>query len=443
MNNSFYNGVSGIKTHQFGLDIWASNIANANKVGFKISTPEFSTIYAQTMTASPTTPIANDVGTGSHLSASSINFQQGAITKTENPFDLAINGEGWFGIVTPGGEELFTRAGLFNRDATGYLTDAAGNFLIGTPANNIQDGVVIDNPTRELDLSVPEAQSKILLQDDIIMPAVPTNEVTFKGSLNSKPIYKIAQDNTKIEIPNKENFQSVLINSDGTTSKLIIDFTKVVPQAIDKTIWKAKATIVDQDNNTISSKEGELLFNDRGAMISNSLQNIDNNGTEIKLNLGSLYDPNKPNSGFDGLFSYHSGEEYFAKSVTQNGKKGGELTDYTVQDDGLIVAGFDNGDTIPIAKIALYHFRNNTGLEQSSPIYYKQTANSGVPTFYKDKDGKTLNTTIISSHALETANISMGTALTELIVMQKAYDASAKSITTSDQMIQNAINMKK
>jgi len=200
MNNSFYNGVSGIKTHQFGLDIWASNIANANKVGFKISTPEFSTIYAQTMTASPTTPIANDVGTGSHLSASSINFQQGAITKTENPFDLAINGEGWFGIVTPGGEELFTRAGLFNRDATGYLTDAAGNFLIGTPANNIQDGVVIDNPTRELDLSVPEAQSKILLQDDIIMPAVPTNEVTFKGSLNSKPIYKIAQDNTKIEI---------------------------------------------------------------------------------------------------------------------------------------------------------------------------------------------------------------------------------------------------
>jgi len=443
MNSSFYNGISGIKTHQFGLDVWAGNIANANKVGFKTSIPEFSTIYAQTMTASPTTPVANDVGTGSHIKASTVNFQQGSITKTENPFDLAINGEGWFGIVTPNGENLYTRAGLFNRDSTGYLTDAGGNFLVGTIANNIKDGVVVNNPVRTLDLGAPEAQSKILLEDDVIMPAVPTNEITFKGSLNSKPIYQIAQDNSKIEIPNKENFQSLVINSDGTAGKLILDFTKVVPQAIDKTVWKAKATLVDQDNNRISTKEGVLQFNDRGAMVSNSLTSIDNNGSEIKLNLGSIYDPNKPNSGFDGLFSYHSGEEYYAKSVTQNGKKGGDLTGYSVQDNGLIVAGFDNGDAIPVAKIALYHFRNNAGLEQSSPIYYKQTANSGVPSFYKDKNGHTLNTATISSHALETANFSMATALTELIVMQKAFDASAKSITTSDQLIQNAINMKK
>ena len=443
MNSSFYNGISGIKTHQFGLDVWADNIANANKIGFKVSTPEFSTVYFQSITSSPTTPVSNDVGTGSHIKASTVSFKQGAISKTENPFDLAIRGEGWFGVVTPTGENLYTRAGLFNKDANGYLTDAAGNFLVGTIANNIQDGVVIDNPVRNLDLTAPDAQSKILLEDNIVMPALPTDEVTFKGSLNAKPIYQINQDNTKVEIPNKEKFQSILINRDGTTNKLILDFTKVVPQATDQTIWKAKATIVDKDNQTVNSTEGELLFNDRGAMISNSLTSIDNNGTEIKLNMGSIYDPNKPNSGFDGLFSFHSGEEYFSKSVTQNGKKGGDLTDYSVQDDGLIVAGFDNGDTIPIAKIALFHFRNNTGLEQATPIYYKQTANSGVPMFYKDNEGNTIDTAVISSHALETANFSMGTALTELIVMQKAFDASAKSITTSDQLIQNAINMKK
>ena len=443
MNSSFYNGISGIKTHQFGLDVWAGNIANANKVGFKISTPEFSTVYSKTITASPTTPVTNDVGTGSQIKASTVNFKQGAITKTENPFDLAINGEGWFGIVTPNGENLYTRAGLFNRDSMGYLTDAAGNFLIGTVANNIKDGVVIDTSIRDLDLTTPEAQSKILLEDNITIPAVPTNEVSFKGSLNSKIIYRLNPDNTKIEIPNKENFQALIINNDGTTNKLILDFTKVVPQEIDKTIWKAKATIVDKDQQIINSTKGELLFNDRGALVSNSLTSINNSGIEIKLNLGSVYDPNKPHSGFDGLFSYHSGEEYYAKSVTQNGKKSGSLVDYSVQDNGLIVAGFDNGDLIPIAKIALYHFRNNAGLEQSSPIYYKQTANSGVPTFYKDKDGNTLNTAFIASHALETANFSMSTALTELIVMQKAFDASAKSITTSDQLIQNAINMKK
>ncbi len=443
MNSSFYNGVAGMKTHQFGLDVWAANIANANKVGFKVATPEFSTIYAQTMTESPTTPTANDIGVGTRASATNIQFRQGSITKTENPFDLALNGEGWFGVVTPNGEQLFTRAGLFNRDATGYLADAAGNFLTGTIANNIQDGVVVDNPVKSLDLGAPEGQSRILLQDDVIMPAVPTTEVSFKGALDSKPIYKLAPDNTKIEIPNKESFQSLLINKDDSVDKLIINFTKVVPQDIDQTIWKAKATIVDADENVLSEKEGTLVFNDRGALVSNDLTSITNRGREINLNLGSIYDPTKPNSGFDGLFSYHDGEEYFAKSVQQNGKKGGSLTDYSVQDDGLIVAGFDNGDTIPVAKIALYHFRNNGGLEQSSPIYFRQTANSGEPMFFKDENGKTLNTTRISSHALETANISMGEALTELIVMQKAFDASSKSITTSDQMIQNAINMKK
>ena len=443
MNSSFYNGLAGMKTHQFGLDVWASNISNVNKIGFKTATPEFSTIFSQTMTNSPTTPVSNDIGIGSRASATNIQFQQGAITKTENPFDLALNGEGWFGIVTPNGEQLFTRAGLFNRDATGYLTDAEGNFLVGTVANNVNEGVVKDNPVRDLDLGAPEAQSKILLQDDLIIPAVPTTEIDFKGSLNAKPIYKLAQDNSRIEIPNTENFQSLLINPDGTTNKLVIDFIKVVPQAADKTTWKAKTTVVDSDNSVLSTKEGQLDFNDRGALVSSTLTSIDNNGQDIALNFGSIYDPNTPNSGFDGLFSYHSGEETFAKSITQNGKEGGHLTDYSVHDDGLIVAAFDNGDSIPIAKIALYHFRNNSGLEQSSPIYFKQTANSGTPTFFKDKDGHTLNTTLITSHALETANISMSTALTELIIMQKAFDASSKSITTSDQMIQNAINMKK
>ena len=443
MTNSFYNGVSGMKTQQFGIDVWANNIANTNKVGYKASTPEFSTIFSQTMTSSPTTPVSNDTGLGSRASASTVQFQQGAIQKTENPFDLALNGEGWFGVQTPAGDQLFTRAGLFNRDANGYLVDAAGNFLVGTPANNIQDGIVINNPYRDIDLDIPETQTKILLADNVVMPAVPTTEVDFKGSLNSKPIYKLTPDHTEIEIPNTESFQSTLINPDGTKNTLIVDFSKIVPQKTDQTTWIAKATIMDSNENIVSTQEGQLDFNDRGALVANTLTSINNNGEEVKLNFGSIYDPNIPNSGFDGLFSFHSGEETFAKSVIQNGKEGGNLTNYAVQSDGLIVAGFDNGDAIPVAKIALFHFQNNAGLEQASPIYFTQTANSGDPIFYKDENGNTIDSTTFSSYALENSNVSMNTALTELIIMQKAYDASSKSITTSDEMIQNAINMKK
>ena len=443
MNRSFYNGISGIKTHQFGLDVWAGNISNVNKIGFKTSTPEFSTIFTQSLTSLPTTPVANDVGLGSRAAATNLQFRQGAITKTENPFDLALSGDGWFGVTTPAGEQLYTRAGLFNKDAAGYLVDAGGNFLLGTPTGNIQDGKVVSDPKKEVDLTDPTAQAKILLDNDVFMPAIPTTQIDFKGALNAKPIYTIDADKKRIETPNKENFQSILINPDGTQNRLVIDLTKVVPQAVDTTIWDAKATIYDGDDQPISTQEGQLSFNDRGALVSTTLTSIDNNGTPIALNFGSSYNPGTPNSGFDGLFSYHGEEDGFTKTVHQNGKKSGKLLDYAVHDNGTVTAAFDNGASIPVAKIAVYHFQNSGGLEQSSPVYFKQTANSGVPLFFKDKNGKTIDTTRITPFALEKANISMGTALTELIVMQKAFDASAKSITTSDQLIQNAINMKK
>ncbi len=443
MNSSFYNGISGIKTHQFGLDVWAANISNANKIGFKSSTPEFSTIFAQTMTSSPTTPVANDVGLGSRASATNLRFEQGAITKTENKFDMAINGEGWFGVTTPQGDHLYTRAGLFNKDAAGYLVDAGGNYLMGTLSNNIQNGTVIQPPQTTIDLSAPNTQGKIQLPDQVTMPATPTTEVAFRGALNAKPIYTLNEKKERVEVANEEKFQSILINPDGTKNNLVIDLTKEIPTQVDKTVWKAKVSILDENQKTITTQDGQLDFNDKGALVASTLSAIDNEGTTVNLNFGSLYDPAKPNSGFDGLFSFHSDEKGFAKSVTQNGKEIGKLLDYAIHDDGTIDAAFSNGASIPVAKIALYHFQNAAGLEQSSPVYFKQTANSGEPLFFKDANGKTIDTATITPFALEKANISMSTALTELIVMQKAFDASAKSITTSDQLIQNAINMKK
>ncbi len=443
MNSSFYNGISGIKTHQFGLDVWSDNIANTNKVGFKSSTPEFSTVFSNTLTSSLSTPTSNDSGLGSRAYATHLQFSQGSISKTDNPYDLAINGDGWFGVQNQANEVLFTRAGLFNRDADGFLTDPSGNYLLGTTSGNIQNGTVIDNPIKDIDLSTTANQSKIDLSDDIVMPAKPTTEINFKATLDAKPVFETAADGTKVEIPNKESFKTSLINADGSESFLDIDFVKVVPQAADKTVWTAKATLTDKDQNIISQSEGQLDFNSRGALVSNTLSSIDNNGTEISLNFGSLYDPAVANSGFDGLISYHGDSDGFFRQITNDGKKSGELLDYSINNDGTIIAAFSNGESVPVAKIALYHFQNNAGLQQSSPVYFQETANSGTPQFFKDENGKTINTATISSHSLEMSNLSMGTALTELIIMQKAFDASSKSITTSDQMIQNAINMKK
>ena len=93
--------------------------------------------------------------------------------------------------------------------------------------------------------------------------------------------------------------------------------------------------------------------------------------------------------------------------------------------------------------MAIYHFQNDQGLHKVTPTIYEPTPNSGEPKFYKDKNGNIIEESKILSKTLETSNVQLSESLTRLIVMQKAFDANAKSITTSDQMIQKAINMKK
>ncbi|MBP9492959.1 MAG: flagellar hook basal-body protein, partial [Sulfurospirillum sp.] len=111
MNSSFYNGISGVKSHQFGLDVWANNISNISTMGFRGSTPEFSSLFSATLTGSYFDPTSNDKGLGSQSQTTGLNMQQGILENTDNPFDLAISGEGWFGVRGQNNQIYYTRAG--------------------------------------------------------------------------------------------------------------------------------------------------------------------------------------------------------------------------------------------------------------------------------------------------------------------------------------------
>ncbi len=442
MNSSFYNGISGMKTHQFGIDVWANNITGINTVGFKASTPEFSSIFNTQLANSYFDPVFSDVGLGSTGQTSTTNFSAGTTVATEGKYDMAINGDGWFGVTDQHGEKFYTRAGAFQRDSNGFLVDNQGNYVTGTSANNFADGLVAKDPKETVGLDKVENQGKIELPEKLIIPPAPTTKVSFSGSLNADIITKFsAQTGKEEEVANVEVYRTNIFDAQGDENLLEIILTKVVPQAQTGMEWSAKATVLDKNKNPLSTQDGQISFNDRGAIISNTLTDIDNNGSPTSLNFGTFYDPNTPNSGFDGLVSLSG---FVSDRVTtKDGHKQGNIQDYGISPDGTIMATFDNGQNLPISRIAIYNFRNDEGLEQSNPIYFKESANSGKATFYADKDGNYLQGSSISSNKLEMSNINLSSALTELLVMQKAFDASSKSITTSDQMIQNAINMKK
>lgn len=542
----FYNGVSGVKTAEFGHSTIGNDISNINTVGYKSSTAEFKSLFYSTLAGASSSPVNSQIGLGSTKMATSLNFTQGNLQTTDNVFDMAIDGDGFFGLIGNNGEQYFTRNGEFTKDSDGNLVNRSGMYLLGTVAP-LSSATLGESALNKLGVtggnveaySIPigdsiklgsvDSQGKIQLPDVLYTPSSPTTQVSYSGYLNST-IYteprsveltsesfevKADKDTNKITItgdlnltpeihnPNKANNEVMITITDAkgqsvevkastqadgkfsaefdngnATTKLNLDgeliysasamvkqevatpqafttdiwapngdknilkleFTKQVPQG-QQIAFDAVVSVIGPDGNIISATQGELRYNQKGALVSNTLGAINNGGANLELSLGTPYNPAVPNTGFDGL---KPAEQISAElSVSKNGRSEGLLTEYTMSDSGDILAVFDNGDMATVAKVALYHFQNNQGLNKASENTYQASANSGEPIFYTNANGEVIYGAAIRNHMLEMSNVDLGVSLTDMIVMQKMFDASSKSITTADEMIKNAINMKR
>ena len=541
---ALYNGVNGVKTAEFGHNTIGNDIANINLVGYKSSSVEFKSLFYTALNGASKSPVNSQIGLGSTKMATSLNFTQGNLQPTDKVFDMAIDGDGFFGLVGPNGEQYFTRNGDFALDVNRDMVSRNGMYLLGTTANLSSTtlgqsalnklGVVDGNveaytlPVGEnVELNSVNTQTKINLPEVLYIPATPTTKVSYAGFLNStidtehqevalntqSLETQIDKDNNTIIIagnlhqtpeihyPNSvskdvkititdQNGKSVEatgqtlengafafgidnavagLNLDGELTYeaiavvpqqiatpqryttdiwapngdkniLQLEFTKQVPQG-ENIAFDALVSVLSPDGEMISVTQGELRYNERGALISNTLGAINNGGANLELNLGTPYDPNIPNSGFNGLRPAEQSNPEL--SVAKNGKSEGLLHEYTMSDSGDILAVFDNGDIATVAKVALYHFQNNQGLSKASENTYQATANSGDPIFYTNADGEIIYGAVIRNYTLEMSNVDLGVSLTDMVVMQKMYEASAKSITTADEMIKNAINLKR
>ena len=196
MTTSFFNGISGLKSYQSGIDIWGDNIANINTPGFKEKIPEFESLFSQTIS---TSSITSDKGMGSVLNAAAMDLKEGSIVKTDNPFDLAISNEGWFKVKL-NNQELFTRNGSFTKDRDGFLVNDSGAYLIGANANNIiqKDNEFVIDPTINTDNLVDKGNfSPIQLPSILTYPSKPTDEMTLEANLEDK-LFEKAKDNINI-----------------------------------------------------------------------------------------------------------------------------------------------------------------------------------------------------------------------------------------------------
>ncbi|MGO8789342.1 MAG: flagellar hook protein FlgE [Terriglobia bacterium] len=131
---SFSTSLSGLTAAEDALNVISNNLANLNTTGYKDMTPDFSSLFYQSLGNSGSgDPI--QVGDGATIGSVSANFTQGSTDSTGIDTNMAIQGNGFF-VVQNDGMQEYTRAGNFTTDTAGFLVDTNGNYVMGYPATN-------------------------------------------------------------------------------------------------------------------------------------------------------------------------------------------------------------------------------------------------------------------------------------------------------------------
>lgn len=237
-----------------------------------------------------------------------------------------------------------------------------------------------------------------------------------------------------------------IFDSLGTRHELTVQFTKQTKTADGGAEWSIIISVPEPAEINFSGDGapgnivvGNLRFGNDGSLQSytpNVLNFTGNNGSKpdqvIKLDFGTT-------GGFDGLTSYDK-DSATTKQET-DGYTGGNLKPDALRTDenGYIYGEFTNGKTLALAKVALATFPNNMGLEEMGNNLFKATANSGTPTIGHAGEGGRGG---LKGSAIEMSNVDLSRALTELIVIQRGYQANSKTITTSDQLLNTLLQLK-
>lgn len=212
-------------------------------------------------------------------------------------------------------------------------------------------------------------------------------------------------------------------------------------------IYEVVAGVYDDNGALIGSESrGQITFNQHGALISNTLTSVPNpQGGVININFGTPTNnpsTDRTGAGWDGVYIL-PGSTSDAITSSGNGVAEGFFNRYQIEQDGSIIAQFTNGKTVTVGKLALYTFINEQGLAVVGGNNFMATSNSGAASFLYDNEGKLVRPALFVGQKLEMSNTDLSTELTNLIVMQRGFEASSKSITTSDSMLQTAIGLKK
>ncbi len=405
---SFQQGLSGLNAATKNLDIIGNNVANANTVGFKAATAEFADVFASSVGGDKT-----QVGIGTSITAVKTNFAQGNVNVSNNPLDLAINGQGFFRLDTKG-VISYTRNGQYTLDKDGYMVNSKGDNLTGYAAG--PSGVV--DTASFAKLRVSKAQ----------VPAAATSKGDVSVNLNAqRPILSAATFDPSDPSTYSDATSLSVFDSLGNEHTLSLYFLKSAAST-----WDVFAA---GDGAQIGAgSAGTLVFAADGAL-----------DTAASTFPAVVNVPSSPGAGgpiavnVDFADTTQFGNAFSVNQLTQDGYTSGGVAGYSVSPDGTMVARYTNGQTRQQGQVVLANFKNPGGLTQLGSNLWVETAASGQP--LPGPPGSS-DLGVLQSGALENSNVDLTAALVEMITAQRVYQANAQTIKSQDEVLQTMLNMK-
>jgi flagellar hook protein FlgE len=419
---SFQQGLSGLDAAAQSLDVIGNNIANANTTGFKSSTAEFADVYANSIDGSS----ANQVGIGTQLSGVAQQFTQGTITVTNNPLDLAINGNGFF-MMSQNGASSYTRDGQFLLNSNGFLVNNNGLQVLGYQANAA--GQIVPSAPSPLQISnanlpataTTAAKLELNLDSSSTVPATGTFSPTDPTSYNNSTSETVYDSLGNAHVVSMYFVQTTTSN----TWDMYASVDGTAPANIDLGAGAGNPAVVSFNSSGALTATMPLSASIDLAAVSTANGLVNGAVTPFPFTL-------------DLTGSTQFGASFAVNSQSQNGFTSGQLSSTSISPTGVIQGSYTNGQTLNLGQVALANFASPSGLNASSGDLWTQSAQSGPPLIGVPGSG---SSGTIQSGAVESSNVDLTAQLVDLITEQRAYQANAQTIKTQDTVLQTLVTL--
>jgi flagellar hook protein FlgE len=436
MMRSMFSAISGLRAHQTWMDVIGNNIANVNTTGFKVGRVRFTDILSQlvrgasgpTETRGGINPL--QIGLGAVVGAVDTIHTQGALQLTGKPSDLAIQGDGFF-VVSDGSQTLYTRDGAFDIGSDLRLVNPSNGFYVLGWQADANGNVDTAGPVGPI--TIPIGQQ---------LDAVPTTQITVQGNLdaNQDPAADPPHFVTKVTITDSLGMRHEVYitfkKSSSDTNKWDYTITEDNPYTED---------IDEGERNDYNISDGEvtgtLHFDENGNLIPQGASESDTNIPQVTITptTGAAKIVLTAPSGLDFSRLTQLAAPYSANAAA-NGAPAGSLTTFTVSQSGQVLGIYSNGVTKVIGQIALALFTNPGGLMKVGGNAYQPTVNSGEPIVGPPDSGGRGK---IASGYLEMSNVDLAQEFTSMIMAQRGFQANSRVITTSDEVLQELVNLRR